>query len=236
VSGSRRSSGYHRSHGVLHSPPAHSRQTPLSGPTSQFNARAPSSVLPPIRDLHSLSDRNLNRIATNPEDNLASRSIAFGSNYASAPREAGHLYRSGPGPSREGDRSHQHFASPNAHHPFYNQSTYENSRYVHYPGTHNNEPNYSQSIQTSPPTNFGVIGEPMESRSRRRRGNLPKPVTDILRAWFHEHLDHPYPSEEDKQIFMSRTGLSISQVSPSRCTGCCDLPWKPGQNGSSKDM
>jgi hypothetical protein len=66
---------------------------------------------------------------------------------------------------------------------------------------------------TLPASTFGVIGEPLDSRGKRRRGNLPKPVTDILRAWFHEHLDHPYPTEEDKQIFMSRTGLSISQVS-----------------------
>ena len=56
------------------------------------------------------------------------------------------------------------------------------------------------------------MGDPIDPKTKRRRGNLPKPVTDILRAWFHEHLDHPYPSEEDKQMFMTRTGLSISQV------------------------
>lgn len=60
--------------------------------------------------------------------------------------------------------------------------------------------------------NFGIMGDPIDPKTKRRRGNLPKPVTDILRAWFHEHLDHPYPSEEDKQMFMTRTGLSISQV------------------------
>lgn len=54
--------------------------------------------------------------------------------------------------------------------------------------------------------------EPVDSNGRRRRGNLPKPVTTILRNWFHEHLDHPYPSEEDKQMLVTRTGLSISQV------------------------
>jgi hypothetical protein len=64
--------------------------------------------------------------------------------------------------------------------------------------------------------NFGIMGDPIDPKTKRRRGNLPKPVTDILRAWFHEHLDHPYPSEEDKQMFMTRTGLSISQVSELR--------------------
>jgi Homeobox KN domain len=62
--------------------------------------------------------------------------------------------------------------------------------------------------------NFGVLGDSNDPRSKRRRGNLPKQVTDILRAWFHEHLDHPYPTEEDKQMFIARTGLSISQVCP----------------------
>ncbi|KAI5288747.1 hypothetical protein KEM55_008994 [Ascosphaera atra] len=50
-------------------------------------------------------------------------------------------------------------------------------------------------------------------RSKKRRGNLPKKVTDILRAWFSQHIDHPYPSEEDKQMLINQTGLSISQIS-----------------------
>ena len=62
------------------------------------------------------------------------------------------------------------------------------------------------------PSNFNMVGENVDSRGKRRRGNLPKPVTDILRAWFHEHLDHPYPTEEDKQQFMQRTGLTLNQV------------------------
>lgn len=72
-----------------------------------------------------------------------------------------------------------------------------------------NDPEPSSQIMP----HAGIMGDPTDSKNKRRRGNLPKPVTDILRAWFHEHLDHPYPSEEDKQMFMTRTGLSISQVS-----------------------
>lgn len=78
---------------------------------------------------------------------------------------------------------------------------------------------YAEPEQLSPgvmahsaQANFGIMGDPMDGKGKRRRGNLPKPITDILRTWFHEHLDHPYPSEEDKQMFMTRTGLSMSQV------------------------
>lgn len=47
---------------------------------------------------------------------------------------------------------------------------------------------------------------------KRRRGNLPKQVTDLLRSWLNEHLQHPYPTEDEKQMLMSQTGLTIHQV------------------------
>jgi hypothetical protein len=60
---------------------------------------------------------------------------------------------------------------------------------------------------------YPIMGYPSHGNGRRRRGNLPKPITDILRLWLQEHLDHPYPSDEQKQVFIQRTGLTISQVS-----------------------
>ena len=50
-------------------------------------------------------------------------------------------------------------------------------------------------------------------RHKRRRGNLPKAVTDTLRKWFAEHVANPYPTEDEKQMLMDMTGLTISQVS-----------------------
>lgn len=47
-----------------------------------------------------------------------------------------------------------------------------------------------------------------EKSNKKRRGNLPKQTTDILRAWLHEHLDHAYPNEEEKQQLIRQTGLS----------------------------
>lgn len=53
----------------------------------------------------------------------------------------------------------------------------------------------------------------MDHDGPKRRGNLPKPVTHILRTWLQDHLDHPYPSDEDKQGLMGQTGLSLVQIS-----------------------
>lgn len=64
------------------------------------------------------------------------------------------------------------------------------------------------------PSNYPNMSDTSSiSSGRRRRGNLPKHVTDILRTWFHDHLDHPYPTDEDKQMLIRRTNLTISQVS-----------------------
>ncbi|KAK9376269.1 homeobox KN domain-containing protein [Lipomyces chichibuensis] len=48
---------------------------------------------------------------------------------------------------------------------------------------------------------------------KKRRGNLPKHVTDILRNWLNAHVQHPYPTEEEKTMFMQQTGLTMNQIS-----------------------
>jgi hypothetical protein len=51
-----------------------------------------------------------------------------------------------------------------------------------------------------------------ENKQRKRRGNLPKETTDKLRAWFTAHLQHPYPTEDEKQELMRQTGLQLSEL------------------------
>lgn len=51
-----------------------------------------------------------------------------------------------------------------------------------------------------------------DGRNKKRRGNLPKAVTDILKTWLSNHLEHPYPSEDEKHELVARTGLSLAQV------------------------
>ncbi|PNY23463.1 Homeobox protein PKNOX1 [Tolypocladium capitatum] len=52
-----------------------------------------------------------------------------------------------------------------------------------------------------------------DAKQRKRRGNLPKETTDKLRAWFVAHLQHPYPTEDEKQDLMRQTGLQMNQIS-----------------------
>jgi hypothetical protein len=68
------------------------------------------------------------------------------------------------------------------------------------------------------------------SGGKRRRGNLPKQVTDLLRSWLNDHVHHPYPTEEEKQMLMAQTGLTIHQVSISHGLLACTSVYL--QNGS----
>jgi hypothetical protein len=50
------------------------------------------------------------------------------------------------------------------------------------------------------------------SKTKRSRSNYSKFVTKILMNWFKEHLNHPYPSEEQRQQLCEITGLSRKQL------------------------
>ncbi|KAJ2956475.1 hypothetical protein NQZ79_g7650 [Umbelopsis isabellina] len=50
-------------------------------------------------------------------------------------------------------------------------------------------------------------------QSKRKRGNLPKTTTAILRAWLLKHKTHPYPTEDQKQELAHATNLTVHQIS-----------------------
>ncbi|KAL2861354.1 homeobox KN domain-containing protein [Aspergillus pseudodeflectus] len=163
--------------------------------TPRYTSR-PSPMLPPIRDLQSYPERGMgvyteSRDHSRPE--LAARSVG----------SHGYTSASLTGPM---DRRGEAYGTA----PMHPQMGYP---YQHMAYQSDPEHAPSHALSHAPQSNFGILGDPIDPKNKRRRGNLPKPVTDTLRAWFHEHLDHPYPSEEDKQMFMSRTGLTISQIS-----------------------
>lgn len=50
------------------------------------------------------------------------------------------------------------------------------------------------------------------STTKKKRPNLPSQAKDILSSWFREHVDHPYPSQAEKNELSEQTGLSLQKV------------------------
>ncbi|PKY02697.1 homeobox transcription factor [Aspergillus campestris IBT 28561] len=199
-----------RSHGAVQSRVHGNAPAPAPAPpatsTPRFASRGPSPILPPIRDLQSISDRGaITPTAPFPDVRPVSRPDSY----------SAQDYRAGPAPihgyaGSMGDRRSTDAYMANGGPPVMHGQV----AYPYPPMSYQSDSEQSaQALSHAHHSNFGILGDPIDSKNKRRRGNLPKPVTDILRAWFHEHLDHPYPSEEDKQMFMTRTGLTISQIS-----------------------
>ncbi|KAH7410157.1 hypothetical protein DE146DRAFT_604174 [Phaeosphaeria sp. MPI-PUGE-AT-0046c] len=57
------------------------------------------------------------------------------------------------------------------------------------------------------------VGIDQNSFSRKRRGNLPKDATNLLKGWFANHRSQPYPTEDQKIELCQRTNLTMNQVS-----------------------
>jgi hypothetical protein len=101
-------------------------------------------------------------------------------------------------------------AYPHSQHAYYPSGhPYDQPRpgpyYSHDP--YNPHPQYAMSY-----TFQSTVGVDSPSFSRKRRGNLPKEATGILKEWFREHRESPYPSEEQKAQLCSMSGLSLNQV------------------------
>lgn len=57
-----------------------------------------------------------------------------------------------------------------------------------------------------------VALEKQYNHSKKKRRALPKKAAESLSNWFFEHLNDPYPSEEEKSILAAAGGLTITQV------------------------
>jgi hypothetical protein len=93
----------------------------------------------------------------------------------------------------------------------YAPSPYDYRAGVAYPSPYGTAEYASSPTGLHHPTSPTVAMD-TNAQNRKRRGNLPRHITDILRTWFHDHLEHPYPTEDEKQILVARTNLTIAQV------------------------
>ena len=184
------------------------------------------SGLPSIRDIHSRPDRVHNGFdATYGVQAYQYPSAYHQTQLSQAELENGQYSIRRNQHSELSQRSRQPYSNMNRQ---YNQgiadySRYTDCQYDSYQGQSGYPTPYSDFDYNGPSSHqqqhngFGALTDSAVAAGKRRRGNLPKPVTDLLKQWLHEHLDHPYPSDDDKQYFMQRTGLSISQVSRRLC-------------------
>lgn len=117
-----------------------------------------------------------------------------------------------------------------SHPPEAHPTTYYTPHYGGYPEGYRGPPHAgsTQSVPV-PVQSYGDAGFPHQyswpavpgaadsHNQRRRRGNLPREATALMKKWFNEHLKSPYPSEEEKMQFCEITGLSMNQV--------CRIEW-----------
>ncbi|KAF9184658.1 hypothetical protein BGZ51_003201 [Haplosporangium sp. Z 767] len=75
------------------------------------------------------------------------------------------------------------------------------------PGHHANGGGNSNSNSTNGHENGNM------DPNRKRRGNLPKSVTSVLKNWLVQHATHPYPTEDEKMRLSEETRLSMNQIS-----------------------
>jgi len=52
----------------------------------------------------------------------------------------------------------------------------------------------------------------LASNATKRRGNLPKAATKILKHWIYQHMSNPYPSEDEKEYLIEITGLTLKTL------------------------
>lgn len=52
----------------------------------------------------------------------------------------------------------------------------------------------------------------IQKLGKRKNRTLPAEASKILKEWFLNHYQHPYPSEEEKKELQEKTGLSITQI------------------------
>jgi hypothetical protein len=64
---------------------------------------------------------------------------------------------------------------------------------------------------------MGPIQDDNTGEERAKKGaaaaRFPRSTTKVLKDWLLQHADHPYPTDEEKELLKQETGISIGQIS-----------------------
>jgi hypothetical protein len=107
------------------------------------------------------------------------------------------------------------------HEPYYGHSS--NSGYPPPPHDPYSHSNFHAAPQ---PSSYNYVnyhaGIGGDQLSRKRRGNLPKEATQLLKDWFYSHRESPYPTEDEKIDLCRKTGLNMNQVRQTQFSCTCE--------------
>lgn len=77
---------------------------------------------------------------------------------------------------------------------------------------------YVQKENLSPVSNSSSQNESYSNLKRNRSAKqLPEDAVDLLNEWFESHLNHPYPSNDEKQRLADKCGITVKQVNSWFC-------------------
>ena len=78
---------------------------------------------------------------------------------------------------------------------------------------HTSQPHEQEHSNSPPSLPQALMSPSLVDGPQRKRRKFAKETTDYLKAWLHVHIDHPYPSEDEKTQLCHATGLSRTQLS-----------------------
>jgi hypothetical protein len=141
--------------------------------------------------------------STSTTSNISSSSSSSGESIATIDMQGGHHHNiRSPVISTSSSTSHLHHVGL-----YYNEVDQQEDKQPFYQPKITNKPLPTVSKSSIIPV------AAVDPTKKRRRGNLPKEVTEFLRKWLIQHKKHPYPAEKEKADLARHTGLTVNQIS-----------------------
>ncbi|SAM01298.1 hypothetical protein [Absidia glauca] len=110
-------------------------------------------------------------------------------------------------------KSSTSLASPILNDPYSISSSYDRSHLLDTEKNDYYDDSESTNLSAIPLPSGHTTFDTKLGLKKRRRGNLPKHVTEYLKGWLLQHKKHPYPTERQKLELAQRTGLAVNQIS-----------------------
>lgn len=210
-------------------------RTEETRPRSQFDLPTPSSRSPVMQNPHDSPDHRSQRTdlsrsglsypspglprsetyaTSDPMLTARNRSSMY-SNASSVSQEEDMRRHSGYG-EFQSQSSRERYAVEPQRHPFMPVAANTMPREEYPPVARLDVPQgYSNAAYPYPHAFFVPSHYEYQNGKSRKRSNLPKQSTEIMKRWFDENMHNPYPSEEQKRHFAAVAGINLTQVKPS---------------------